>query len=95
MTYRDVPVEAEEPKEVYYAPCDVIPMKPRSWKTLDQLSYDVFFRHRKRVGKGAETGTGVMPDCDDGDRTLASELAESEDGDLDLDLDPWEGLSED
>ena len=36
-----------------------------------------------------------MPDCDDGDRTLASELAESEDGDLDLDLDPWEGLSED
>jgi hypothetical protein len=52
MTYRDVPVEAEEPKEVYYAPCDVIPMKPRSWKTLDQLSYDEFFSAiGKELGK--------------------------------------------
>jgi hypothetical protein len=36
-----------------------------------------------------------MPDQDDGDRELASELAESGEGDLDLDLDPWEGLGED
>ena len=52
MTYRDVPVEAEEPKQVYYAPADVIPMKPRSWKTLDQLSYDEFFSAiGKELGK--------------------------------------------
>jgi hypothetical protein len=40
MTYKDVPVEAEEPKQVYYAPADVIPMKPRTWKVLSEMSFD-------------------------------------------------------
>jgi hypothetical protein len=43
MTYKDVPVEAEEP-QAYYAPCDVCPMKPRAWKVLTEMSYDDFHK---------------------------------------------------
>jgi hypothetical protein len=49
MVHRDVPVEAEEPKEVYYAPADVIPMKPRTWKCLGEpgFTYDDYHKITK------------------------------------------------